>query len=192
MYMRRLWHNSIAAALLSATTSRSSANIFEAANQQPFRFITNTTRSVASMPRAPVIALSHGGGPMPLLGDPSHGEIVQSLRGRVPEILKLGTDAAPRAIILVTAHWSAPVPTISSADKHKLLYDYYGFPPEAYKLKYDAPGSAEVAKEVYNALAEVGLKPEMDPERGKPPKCRVYPNIHSNLTLSSLLSLDCR
>lgn len=119
-----------------------------------------------NMTRGAVIALSHGGGPLPLLGDPSHRHIVESLKTRVPEILRLNTPNAPRAIVVVTAHWSETQPTISSAQKHSLLYDYYGFPPETYKLKYNAPGSPEVAQEVANALKEVGLKPVLDEERG--------------------------
>jgi len=118
------------------------------------------------MPRGAVISIAHGGGPLPLLGDPSHKELVDSMKTRVPEILKLNTPDAPRAIVVVTAHWSEKNPTISNAEKHELLYDYYGFPPETYKLKYPALGSPEVANEVYKALAEAGLKPEMDSERG--------------------------
>jgi len=126
----------------------------------------------ANMTRAPVISISHGGGPMPVLGDPGHASIVKSLRTKVPELLKLGTPEAPRAIVLVTAHWSESVPTISGARKHKLLYDYYGFPPESYKLKYEAEGSPEVAAEVAKALEGVGLKPKMDLARGmsRPPR----------------------
>ena len=97
------------------------------------------------MTRAPVICISHGGGPLPVLGDPMQKDIVKSLQTRVPELLKLGTPEAPRAIVIVTAHWSERNPTISSGSKHSLFYDYYGFPPESYKLKYDAPGSPEVA-----------------------------------------------
>ncbi|OCK75592.1 Extradiol aromatic ring-opening dioxygenase [Lepidopterella palustris CBS 459.81] len=118
------------------------------------------------MTRAAVIALSHGGGPLPVLGDPMHASIVSSLQTRVPEILKLGTPEQPRAIVLVTAHWLTQKPTISSAERHELLYDYYGFPPESYKLKYDAAGSPEVAGEVEKLLKEAGLKPECDKERG--------------------------
>jgi aromatic ring-opening dioxygenase catalytic subunit (LigB family) len=103
---------------------------------------------------------------MPVLGDPSHNKIVSSLKNRVPEILRLDTKNRPRAIVLVTAHWSETHPTISSGEKHELYYDYGGFPPEAYRLKYDAPGSPEVAKEVENAMKEVGLAPEMDDYRG--------------------------
>ncbi|OIW23001.1 Extradiol aromatic ring-opening dioxygenase [Coniochaeta ligniaria NRRL 30616] len=118
------------------------------------------------MPRAAAIAVSHGGGPMPVLGDPSHKDIVSSLRNRVPKILKLGTPDAPRAIVVVTAHWSENRPTISSGKKHPLLYDYGGFPAAAYRLKYDAPGSPEVAEQVRQAFTEAGLSPVMDDERG--------------------------
>ncbi|KAK8211267.1 extradiol ring-cleavage dioxygenase [Phyllosticta citricarpa] len=136
--------------------------ITAASLQQPFRFISNQTTPAM----APVICVSHGGGPMPILGDPSHTALVKSMREKVPEILKLGTAEAPRAIVLVTAHWSTTKPTISSAKKHGLLYDYYGFPPESYQIKYDAPGSPEVAKEVAEAFENVGLLPEFDEERG--------------------------
>ncbi|KAL9093036.1 MAG: hypothetical protein Q9165_004174 [Trypethelium subeluteriae] len=119
-----------------------------------------------TMPRAPVVSISHGGGPLPILGDKGHEQIVKSLRTRFPELLKLGTPEAPRAIVLVTAHWSERNPTISNAKKHRLLYDYYGFPPESYELKYDADGSPDIAKEVAEAMKGIGLKPVMDTERG--------------------------
>lgn len=115
---------------------------------------------------APVIAVCHGGGPMPLMKDPGHAALIKSMSERIPKVLGLGTPNAPRAIILITAHWRATRPTISNASKHKLYYDYYGFPPETYKLKYDAPGSPEVSKEVYDLLEGAGLNPEMDSERG--------------------------
>jgi Catalytic LigB subunit of aromatic ring-opening dioxygenase len=133
--------------------------------QLPFRFVSNMT---TAGPKGAVISLSHGGGPMPVLGDPGHKDIVDSLKTKVPEILRLNTPEAPKAIVVVTAHWSERVPTISNGKKHRLYYDYYGFPPESYKLKYDAPGSPEVAQEVYTALKEAGLKPEFDEERGAP------------------------
>ncbi|EAT90501.2 hypothetical protein HBI56_050340 [Parastagonospora nodorum] len=115
---------------------------------------------------APVISLSHGGGPMPLLGDPSHRDIVDSLKTKLPKILKLGTQDAPKAIVLVTAHWSTDKVTVSSGSRHGLLYDYYGFPPESYEIKHDAPGSPEVAGEVQKALGEAGIECKQDAERG--------------------------
>lgn len=105
-------------------------------------------------------------GPMPVLGDPGHAEIVHSLKQRVPKILKLGTADAPKAIIVVTAHWSEATPTISSGASHSLYYDYGGFPPQAYTLKYPAPGSPEVANQVAKALETAGFQPRLDSKRG--------------------------
>ncbi|KAF1927114.1 Extradiol ring-cleavage dioxygenase, class III enzyme, subunit B [Didymella exigua CBS 183.55] len=106
---------------------------------------------------APVLSISHGGGPMPVLGDPSHAEITKSLQTKVPKILKLGTPEAPKAIVLVTAHWSTDKVHISSGARHELLYDYYGFPDESYKIKHTAPGSPEVAGEVERVLRDAGI-----------------------------------
>lgn len=50
-----------------------------------------------------VAYVTHGGGPLPLLGDPGQRELVASLRelsGAVPR---------PQAILLISAHWEAPV-----------------------------------------------------------------------------------
>ena len=136
------------------------------------------------MPLAPVLALTHGGGPMPLLGDPSQKTIADSLRTKAPKVLHLNSNsnasaddnegagtgdranAPPRAIIVVTAHWETDVVTVSGADKHDLYYDYYGFPPEAYKIEFKSQGSKEVATEVVEALKEAGLGVRVDKKRG--------------------------
>ncbi|KAI8811552.1 Extradiol ring-cleavage dioxygenase, class III enzyme, subunit B [Cladochytrium replicatum] len=115
------------------------------------------------MTRAPALFLPHGGGPMPLLGDPNHKGLNDFLGTTANKIL---TGARPRAIVLVTAHWEEDVVHISSAPKHNLLYDYYGFPPEAYKLRYDAPGEPEVAREVQKLLESAGIPTQLDDKRG--------------------------
>lgn len=119
------------------------------------------------MTRGAVVALSHGGGPMPILGDPGHREITRSLRERVPQVLKLIKPLErPRAIIVLTAHWSERNPTISNGPRHELYYDYGGFPAEAYELSYPAPGSPEVAQELFEAFKSEGLNPQLDSRRG--------------------------
>jgi len=110
---------------------------------------------------------------MPLLADPNHAELIKSMSTVIPKVLGIGTASAPRAIVLVTAHWTTIRPTISNGSKHKLFYDYGGFPPESYQLKYDAPGSPEVAKEVYDLFEKAGLRPEMDGGRGTHPFGRI-------------------
>jgi aromatic ring-opening dioxygenase catalytic subunit (LigB family) len=145
----------------TAATGNTTFNPLQGIQQFPLSsYAGNMTRL------APVISLSHGGGPMPLLGDPSHKDIVKSLKTKLPKILKLGTPEAPKAIVLVTAHWSTNKVTVSSGSKHELLYDYYGFPPESYQIKHDAPGSPEVAVEVVKALKAAGIESAQDAQRG--------------------------
>lgn len=148
-------------------SNRTSAALLSAAKlfQLPTFSLNHT--STSTMSPAPVVAVCHGGGPMPVMNDPGHAALIKSMTTKVPSLLGLGTDSAPRAIVLITAHWRERRPTISNGKSHKLYYDYGGFPPETYKLKYDAPGSPEVASEVYGLLEKAGLNPKMDGERGK-------------------------
>ena len=115
---------------------------------------------------APVLCLTHGGGPLPILGEKSQKPIADSLRTRAPSVLGLGTPSSPKAIVVITAHWETEIPTISNGARHELLYDYYNFPPESYELKYDAPGSPEVAALVADALKMAGIESAMDEKRG--------------------------
>ena len=111
--------------------------------------------------KAPVIFVPHGGGPLPVLGDPKHQSMVSFMTNQARQWL-----GNPRAILLVTAHWETTIPTISSGSKPSLMYDYFGFPPESYSLKYDAPGSPEVANLVFEHLSKAGIRAKLDDKRG--------------------------
>ena len=112
-------------------------------------------------PRATcALFLSHGGGPLPLLGDPAHVEMVQSL-----ESIAAAIDR-PEAIIVISAHWEERVATISSAAKPEIIYDYYGFPPESYEIKYPAPGHPALASRLHACLRDNGVAAELDADRG--------------------------
>lgn len=147
----------------AAAAENTTFNPLAGIQQFPISSYGNMTRL------APVLSISHGGGPMPVLGDPSHAEITKTLQTKVPKILKLGTPEQPKAIVLVTAHWSTNKVHVSSGARHGLLYDYYGFPEESYKIKHDAPGSPEVAGEVARVLKEAGIDCIQDSERGTSP-----------------------
>lgn len=124
------------------------------------------------MPRGAVIALSHGGGPMPLLGHPDSAQMTKSMRERVPEILRLDDpDPArrPAAIVLVTAHWVAPpgsFPSITSGASPDLIFDYYNFPPETYEYKYPARGAPDLAARLAELARAQGLSPSLHLDRG--------------------------
>lgn len=113
---------------------------------------------MSSLPRA--VFISHGGGPLPLLGDPNHTEMILALQDLVK------TFPRPKAIIVISAHWETNAPTISSAIKPPLFYDYYGFPPESYQIQYPCSGDPTLAQQIYDHLGENDIEANFDEERG--------------------------
>ena len=113
--------------------------------------MTNTHRA---------LFLSHGGGPLPLLGDESHREMVSQLMAIAASI------ARPSAIILVSAHWEESCPTVTSTSHPPLIYDYYGFPQESYAITYPCPGEPELAGRIAAQLDDAGIEFHLDESRG--------------------------
>lgn len=107
-----------------------------------------------------IIYLSHGGGPLPLLGDPDHLEMVETLKQIAQQIPK------PSAILVVSAHWEATVPNITAAATPELIYDYGGFPPESYDIKYPCVGQPELALRIYESLTQAGIEAQLNERRG--------------------------
>ena len=104
--------------------------------------------------------LSHGGGPLPLLGDAAHAEMVSCLK----DISK--TISRPSAIILVSAHWEAENATVTSGANPDLIYDYSGFPSESYEIEYPCAGNPLLAASVAKQLGKAGLNVCSDNSRG--------------------------
>lgn len=107
-----------------------------------------------------VLFLSHGGGPLPLLGDEGHTELVSNLKSISAEIKK------PAAIIVISAHWEENNPTITHAEHPPLIYDYGGFPDAAYDITYPASGNPSLAREVFSLLKDKGFDAELNDNRG--------------------------
>ena len=107
-----------------------------------------------------MIYLTHGGGPLPLLGEPSHRELVDFLT-QIPATL-----INHSAILIISAHWEEAVPTIISGRSPDLLFDYYGFPEESYAITYPAPGAPELAGEIHRLFLDKGLPAKLDDQRG--------------------------
>jgi len=142
--------------------------------------------------RHSILFLSHGGGPLPLLGDPGHQEMVSGLQHVTTLIDK------PSAILLISAHWEAPVATLTSGSQPELIYDYYGFPDESYEITYPCPGEPELAQVVHKALNDHNVSARLDDKRGFDhglfvPLKIMYPDADIPcVQLSLLSSLDAR
>ncbi len=107
-----------------------------------------------------ILYLSHGGGPLPLLGDGQHEQMVECLRDIA------GKLSRPSAILVISAHWEQAIPSVTTAANPPLVYDYYGFPPESYEITYPCPGHPDLAKSVANALQYNGFEVRQETQRG--------------------------
>lgn len=107
-----------------------------------------------------VLYIPHGGGPLPLLGDPGHRTMVEFLQRITLHI------PVPEAIVVISAHWEERKPTITGGQSPSLIYDYSGFPEESYHLQYPAPGDPALAERIFGLLKEEGIDARVDGQRG--------------------------
>lgn len=107
-----------------------------------------------------VLFLSHGGGPMPLLGDLRHKQMVECLQDIAQNIAK------PSAILVVSAHWEQKIIGITASKNPSLIYDYYGFPEQSYYITYPALGEINLAKQIHKILSKNQIPSILDEKRG--------------------------
>lgn len=140
--------------------------------------------------KAQIVYFSHGGGPLPILGDASHEAMVEFMT-RLPSQL-----TKPDAILVISAHWEEKSATLMGAQNPAMFYDYYGFPRQAYEITYPAPGSPKYADRIAGLLKENDIPTRIDPERGFDhglfiPLKLMYPQADiPSLQLSLLRGLD--
>lgn len=138
--------------------------------------------------KARVVYLSHGGGPLPLLGDALHAHMVKFLK-------QLGTTLPrPKAIVVVSAHWEEDIPTLTSAAYPPMLYDYYGFPRDAYTISYPASGDPLLAERIAKLLGTAQLDETRGFDHGMyVPLTLLYPDASiSTIQLSLRSSLSAK
>ncbi len=110
--------------------------------------------------KAQIVYLSHGGGPLPILGDESHQAMVEFMR-QLPSQLRV-----PDTILVISAHWEESAATLMGAPYPPMLYDYYGFPDEAYDISYPAPGNLELATRIAALMRNTSIPVRIDSQRG--------------------------
>lgn len=139
-----------------------------------------------------ILYISHGGGPLPLLGDEGHDKMVRFLKG-LPAVLR-----RPDEILVLSAHWEEAVPTLIEAERPSLYYDYYGFPEESYAFEYPAAGNPELERTIRRLLQEQSIDCGSDKRRGLDhgvfiPLMLLYPDAPVPVTQLSLVrGLDPR
>ena len=117
-------------------------------------------RTPVNESKGTILYFSHGGGPLPILGEPSHQAMVTFMEQLA------GNMRIPELILVISAHWEEKQATVIGAPAPTMLYDYYGFPEEAYRITYPAPGAPEPAAQIVDLLAGRGMNCRMDTKRG--------------------------
>lgn len=116
------------------------------------------------MTKLPTFYLAHGGGPLPVLGDPLHASLTASLKN-----LRKNLPVADQisSILIVSAHWEeTKTPTVTSNPSPQMIYDYYGFPPESYEIKYNSSGNPSLASRIATLLQTNNIPCKLDSTRG--------------------------
>lgn len=137
-----------------------------------------------------IVYFSHGGGPLPILGDPSHQKMVDFMK-ELPTRLQ-----EPEAIVVFSAHWEENPVHIQMNAQPSLVYDYYGFPKESYALKYPSKGSPLLARKIGDLLDQSDIQVILDKDRPYDhgsyiPLKIMYPDAHIPVLQVSLhQSLD--
>ncbi len=114
----------------------------------------------SSNDKAQIVYFSHGGGPLPILGDASHQAMVDFMLQLPSQLRK------PDAILVISAHWEESAATLIGAHPPPMFYDYYGFPDKAYEVTYPAPGSPNLANRIAELLRKGNIPAHIDPQRG--------------------------
>jgi 4,5-DOPA dioxygenase extradiol len=109
---------------------------------------------------AQIVYFSHGGGPLPILGDEGHKAMVKFML-KLPDQLH-----KPDLVLVISAHWEEKTATLLGAEKPVMFYDYYGFPAQAYEIQYPAPGSPAAAKRIVEILEKNHVPAKIDSQRG--------------------------
>lgn len=109
--------------------------------------------------KSDIIYFSHGGGPLPVLNDPTH-KAMNEFMLNLPESIDV-----PENIIVFSAHWEEEVITVQSGENPDIMYDYYGFPKEAYEIKYPCKGNPQLAFEIAELLGESNIPCRLDDKR---------------------------
>ena len=141
---------------------------------------------------APILYLPHGGGPMPLLGDPSHAGMVKFWKEMAKQFPK------PDAIVMISAHWEADTASITASEAPEMIYDYSNFPAETYQYKYPSPGNPALAQQMAEMLTASNIPSTQALERGYDhgmfvPMMLMYPEANITcIQLSLLNSLDAQ
>jgi 4,5-DOPA dioxygenase extradiol len=109
-----------------------------------YQFLKRFDVPVSDAKSTPLMFVGHGN-PMNAIQDNEFSRAWKKIGQQLPSV---------RAIIIISAHWQTKGTWITAMEKPKTIHDFYGFPKEMYEQQYPAPGSPELATEIFSSKNE--------------------------------------
>jgi 4,5-DOPA dioxygenase extradiol len=103
----------------------------------------------------PSLFISHGAPDIAIVETPAHIALLQLSR----QLEK------PDAIVIASAHFETAVTEVVSDRAPKTMYDFGGFDPRLRQMVYAAPGSENLAEDVFQRLETAGISCQINRER---------------------------
>jgi 4,5-DOPA dioxygenase extradiol len=100
----------------------------------------------------PAAFIGHGN-PMNALEQNRYTQAWQAFGASVP---------TPRAILVVSAHWYINATAVTAMPRPRTIHDFFGFPQELFDVEYPAPGMAELATEISDAVHPTWVGADLD------------------------------
>jgi aromatic ring-opening dioxygenase catalytic subunit (LigB family) len=97
------------------------------------------------------IFVPHGAGPLPLINQQDHQNMIQFMKESVKDI-------TPGYIIVFSAHHETDGVHVIYDNSNELVYDYSGFPEKAYHLTFNPPKAIDLGEKIVALLQKNSIK----------------------------------